>query len=91
MSLLVHFLIGALGALAIFLVAARVTRTESFSFPSAVVLVGFFCAVASHFATPWATPAILLLYAIATASETRAELAAKKASANRSGPPDEAS
>jgi hypothetical protein len=91
MSLLVHFLIGAMGALAIFLVAARVTRTESFSFPSAAVLVAFFCAVASHFATPWATPAILLLYAIATASETRAEIAARRASANRSGPPDEAS
>jgi uncharacterized YccA/Bax inhibitor family protein len=91
MSLLVHFLIGALGALAIFLVAARVTRTESFSFPSAAVLVGFFCAVASHFASPWATPAILLLYAIATANETRAELAAKKASTSRSRPSDEPS
>jgi uncharacterized YccA/Bax inhibitor family protein len=44
MSLLVHFLIGALGAFAIFLVAARDTRTERFSFPSAVVLEGLFCA-----------------------------------------------
>ena len=91
MSLLVHFLVGACGALAIFLVAARITRTERFSFPSAALLVGFFCAVASHFVSPWATPAILALYALATAGETRAELAARKAAGIRTGPSDKAS
>jgi hypothetical protein len=91
MPLLLHFLVGACGALAIFLVAARITGTRSFSFPSAIVLVGFFCAVASHFVSPWATPAILALHAIATVGETRAELAAKKAAGRRTGPADGAS
>ena len=91
MSLIVHFLAGAAGALAIFLVAARITGTRRFSFPSAIVLVGFFCAVASHFASPWATPAILALYALATAGETRAELAARKASGIGTGPTDRVS
>jgi hypothetical protein len=83
--------VGACGALGIFLVAARITRTERFSFPSAVLLVGLLCAAASHFVSPWATPAILVLYAIATAGETRAELAAKKAAGRPTGPADGAS
>jgi hypothetical protein len=70
---LVHFLLGAAGALAVFLVAARLSGAAGFSFPSAVLVVGINCAVLAHFVTPWATPLVLALSAVATVYEMKRE------------------
>ena len=80
-----HFAIGSAVALAIFLACAWYAGTRQFSAPTAVVLIGFFCAALSHFLSPWATPAVLVLYAVASINECRAERAAQ-AAASRTPP-----
>lgn len=78
---LVHFAAGALGALIVFLIRARLSGEKGFSLPAAPVVVGIACASLSHFLSPWATPAILLLYILASADELRQDLADAKAAA----------
>lgn len=70
-SAVLHFLIGATGSLAIFLLFTRLSGEQRFSFPSAVLIIGILCAVMAHFLTPWATPALLFLYVLASVHELR--------------------
>jgi hypothetical protein len=66
-----HFLIGSLGALLLLLLFARLSGTRGDSAVFGVVLIGLSCAVLAHFLSPWATPVVLLLYAMASVHEWR--------------------
>jgi len=78
-GLLVHFIIGAGGGLVLFLLFTRLSGEEKFSFPSGVIIVGIACGVLAHFVSPWATPAVLTLYALANVVELQRYRAAQKA------------
>ena len=67
----IHFAIGTVASLALFLAFTWLSGARSFSFPSAVLFIGFSCGLLSHFLSPWATPAVLLLYALASANDWR--------------------
>ncbi|MBF0390603.1 MAG: hypothetical protein HQK71_10935 [Desulfamplus sp.] len=75
----VHFAIGTIGSLLIFLLFSRISGEQSFSFPSVVILIGFFCSTMAHFLSPFATPVILILYAITSFNELRQYRAALNA------------
>ncbi len=68
-TVLLHFLAGTLGTLAVFLVFARLSAATGFSAPFGLIFVGLACAALAHVLSPWTTPAIILLYAIASALE----------------------
>ena len=72
-AVLLHFAIGTVGALAIFLLFWKFLRRESFSAPFAVVFVGIACALAAHVVSPWCTPGVLLMYALTEWHEWRQE------------------
>ncbi len=76
---LVHFSVGALGALALLLLAARLSGERSSSLPAGPIVVGIACAALAHFFSPWATPFVLALCAAATASELRRDRADREA------------
>lgn len=78
MQVLVHFAIGTLVSLGVFLVFTLVIRKESFSVPFAVIFVGIACAVLSHFLSPWCTPLVLLLYTASSIHELREEREAQR-------------
>ena len=69
----VHFVLGSVGSLLLFLLLARLSGVKGFSFPSASIVVGIACASMAHFLSPWATPVILALYAISSLYELRQE------------------
>ena len=83
---IIHFAAGTLGALSIFLVFARLSGIKRFSMPFGVVFIGIICASLAHFVSPWATPAILLLYALVSAHEFQQDRAAAKAAGSRPSP-----
>lgn len=69
MILVVHGVVGFLAALAVFLFGSWASGERSFSLPTAPVVVGFVCANAAHFVSPWATPVVLLAYGLGVAGE----------------------
>lgn len=77
-TVLLHFLAGTLGSLVVFLAATRLSGCAGFSAPFGVVFVGIACASLAHFLSPWATPAVLVLYAVASAGELYQERAARE-------------
>jgi hypothetical protein len=68
---LIHFAIGFLGALIIFITYNRLAGIERFSLPIAPIVIGIACAAFARFFTPWATPAVLFLYALGSYSDLR--------------------
>ncbi len=78
LSVAVHFAIGSGAALLLFLGFTWLSRARSFSAPFAVLFIGFACALLSHFASPWATPVVLVLYGVASAIEYRNDRIAEK-------------
>jgi len=74
-----HFLAGTVGALAVFLVSERLSGATSFTAPFGIVFIGLVCAGLAHFLSPWATLAVLLLYALAGINEYVREQASVKA------------
>jgi len=74
---LLHFLAGSLGSLVVFVAFTRLSGCASFSAPFGVVFVGIACASLAHFLSPWATPAVLVLYAVASAGELYQERKAR--------------
>jgi ABC-type transport system involved in multi-copper enzyme maturation permease subunit len=82
-----HFVIGSVVSLLMFLVFARLSGVRSFSAPSAVLFIGFTCALLSHFVSPWATPLVLLLYGVASAIECRNDRIAAKRDSSESARP----
>jgi hypothetical protein len=87
LSVAAHFAIGSVAALLLFLFFAWLAGARSFSAPFAVLFIGVFCALLSHFASPWATPVVLVLYSVALAIECRNDrIAARKAASQTSRP-----
>lgn len=86
MNLLAHFAVGTLGALAVFLLLARLSGETSFSAPFGLIFVGIACAGLAHFLSPWATPAVLLLYALTALSEARQKRRMKRSEAANKAP-----
>lgn len=78
-TVVLHFITGTLGALAVFLVFIRLSGAGSFSAPFSAIFIGITCASLSHFLSPWATPAIIIIYAVAIAGEFLQERKARKA------------
>ncbi|MGD9973819.1 MAG: hypothetical protein AB7S77_12240 [Desulfatirhabdiaceae bacterium] len=66
---LFHFAAGVFGSLIVFLLFAHLSGEKRFSFPSAVIIVGFVCAIFSYYLSPWATVVILALYILANVFE----------------------
>lgn len=73
-AFLLHFILGLLGALAIFVLFLRLSATDSTSAPFGLLLIALPCGVLGSQLSAWATPAILLLYALVSWSEYRQEL-----------------
>lgn len=68
-TVLLHFIAGSFGALVVFLVFTRLAGVTRFSAPFGLIVVGIVCASLAHVLSPWATPAILVIYALVSASE----------------------
>ena len=64
-----HFLAGTVGALIVFLIFVRLSGATSFSAPFGLVFVGVACAVLAHYVSPWATPAVIAVYAAVSGYE----------------------
>jgi hypothetical protein len=79
LSVLVHLVASSLVAVLIELVASRLSGETAASAPLGAVLVGVTCAAAAHHVSPWATPAILALLALARGGELWRERAERKA------------
>ena len=71
LNVAIHFAIGTVVALLIFLFFTRRSGVRSFSVPFAVFFVGFTCGLFAHFVSPWATPVLLILYGAASFNEYR--------------------
>ena len=73
MQVLLHFVIGTLVSLGLFLIFTLVLRKEAFSAPFGVIFVGIACAALAQFVSPWCTPLVLLLYTASSLHELRQE------------------
>jgi hypothetical protein len=83
LNVAIHFVIGSVVSLLIFLAFTWLSGVRSFSAPFAVLFIGFTCGLLAHFASPWATPVVLVLYGIASLNEYRNDrIAAKKQPSN---------
>ena len=83
LTVAIHFAIGSVASLLIFLFFTWLSGVRRFSAPSAVLFIGFTCGLLAHFLSPWATPAVLVLYGLASLSEYRNDrVAATKRSPN---------
>lgn len=72
-TFVLHFAMGITGSLLLFLLFARLSGVKSFSAPFQVVIIGLACGALAHFASPWATPAVLLFYLGSCVQELRLE------------------
>lgn len=84
-SFLLHFVLGLLGALAIFLLFLHLSATDSTSAPFGLLLIALPCGVLGSQLSAWATPAILLLYALVSWSEYRQEMRMRREAEQRRG------
>ncbi len=78
---LIHFAAGIFGSLFVFLIFTRLSGVKSFSMPFGLIFVGIACASLAQF-SPWATPAVLLLYALVSAHEFQQDRASAKAASD---------
>lgn len=74
-TVILHFFLGTIGSLAMFLRFAYLSGETQFSTPFGVILVGLSCAALSWYVSPWATPVTLLLYALASWVELKRDRA----------------
>ena len=72
----IHFALGCGVALLIFLAVSWWSGVRQFSAPFAVVFIGFTCGLFAHFVSPWATPVVLVLYAVVSVNELRLDRSA---------------
>lgn len=82
-TVILHFLAGTLGSVVVFLIFAYLSGERKFSAPFGLIFVGIACGAMAHFLSPWATPAIVAIYAIGCAGEWLQERKACK-----SAPPE---
>lgn len=80
---LIHFGVGVLVVLAMDYGRARLSGEAGGSLSAAPLVVGIACAALAHFLSPWATPAVLFLYAAVSVNEWLQERRDKKALASR--------
>ena len=73
-----HFVLGTVGSLAVFLVLTRLSGARSLSAPFGVIFIGIACASLAHFVSPWATPIVIAIYALIGISEVLQDRKAKK-------------
>lgn len=64
-----HFLTGLIGGAVIFAIFFRISAAKSTSAPFGLVLLAVACGCLAVYVSPWATPAILLVYAGASLRE----------------------
>ncbi len=69
LTVLLHFILGTLGALLVFLVFTRLSGVTRYSAPFGVIFIGISCASLAHFLSAWATPVILVIYTLISAKE----------------------
>lgn len=77
-TIFLHLIAGTLGSLAVFLAFIRLSGARSFSAPFGVIFIGIACATLAHFVSPWATPAIIVAYAVFSAIELWQDRKAQK-------------
>jgi uncharacterized membrane protein YjjP (DUF1212 family) len=77
-TVVLHFAVGAVGSLAVFLVLTRLSGVRRFSAPFGVVFIGIACASLAHFVSPWATPVVIAIYALIGISEVLQDRKAKQ-------------
>jgi hypothetical protein len=82
-TVLLHFVIGSIGALLVYVTCVRISGARRFSAPFGVVFVGIACAALAHFLSPWATLVVLLLHAAAGLREALGD----RRTASRGSPP----
>jgi hypothetical protein len=70
-TIALHFVIGSVSALGIFLVCARLSGVQRFSAPTGVLFIGFSCGMLAHYLSPWATLVVIVLYGVGTYNECR--------------------
>lgn len=68
-TVLLHFVAGTLGSLAVFLAFIRLSGARGFSAPFGVIFIGIACGSLAHFVSPWATPTVIAAYALFSALE----------------------
>jgi hypothetical protein len=78
LNLIFHFAVGTLGSLCVSLVFYKLSGVERFSMPFGIIIIGISCASLAHFVSPWATPAVLLLYALVSTHEYQQDRVAAK-------------
>lgn len=75
---LLHFIAGSFGSLVVFLAIYRLSGARRFSAPFGIIFIGIACASLAHYVSPWATPAIIAIYALISAGELYQERKARK-------------
>ena len=83
-TVLIHFLVGTLASLVVFLLFTWFSGVRRFSAPFGVVFIGIACGAMAHFLSPWATPVIVTIYAIVCAGEWLQERKARRSGADSS-------
>ncbi len=64
LRVLLHGLLGTLAAGLIGWIFSRLAGESPFSAAFGAVVIGITCAVLAHFLSPWATPGVLMIYAV---------------------------
>jgi hypothetical protein len=82
-TVVLHFAVGAVGSLVVYFVVTRLSGVRSLSAPFGVVFIGIACASLAHFVSPWATPAVIAIYALTGISEVLRDRNAKKSRTRR--------
>ncbi len=73
---ILHFVLGLVGSLVFFVLARIVAGERASSAPFGLVFVGVACASLAVFLSPWATPAVVGAYGVASLMEARRDRAA---------------
>lgn len=68
-TVILDFVAGTLGSLAIFLLSAYLSGERRFSAPFGVIFIGVACGAMGHFLSPWAIPVVVTMYALGCAGE----------------------
>ena len=70
-SFFLHFCIGLVGSVGIFVVFFRLSAAQSTSAPFGLIFFGLACGVLAVYLSPWVTPAALLAYFAVSLKEFR--------------------
>ena len=68
-TIVVHFVAGVLGSLAVFVLFWRLSGAERTSAPLGLLFIGIACAGLAHYVSEWATLVVIAVYAAINAAE----------------------